>query len=132
LSELGEYVKQHTVDTGLSIKEVARRASVAFETVRQLLRGSRLPSDETLQAMAAAFPALSLAKLRDLAGQPPERVRREVPRELDLLTDEEWSVVVRVGRQILRSSGRMDQIPTADGVQPVDVTRIQALTHPNE
>lgn len=128
MTELGEYVKSHTVDTGLSMREVAKRAGVAQETVRQLLQGSRRPSDETLQAVADTFPALNLGKMRELAGRPAKLpVRREVPSELDRLTDEEWSVVLRVGRQILKSRGVLDQVAEkAESNGDGDVTRLQA------
>jgi len=116
LSELGEYIKSRTLDAAnLSIKQVAARAGIAFETARRVIQGRGNVSDNTLEALADAFPDLNLGRMRALAGrQAISPAPRTAPREFDQLTDDEWRVVVAVGRQILRSSGRLDQ-PTESG-----------------
>jgi hypothetical protein len=110
LSKLGEYVKAHTIDKDMSIRKVAAEAGLGMETVRALLTGTRkTTSDATLEALAKAFPALNLGRMRELAGRSADDPRPfEVPREWDLLTEEERRVLKAVGRQILRSSGRLD------------------------
>jgi transcriptional regulator with XRE-family HTH domain len=126
LSALGEYIKVHTIDTGMSIKKVAAQAGVAFETARRVLRGQGNVTDDTLQALADAFPALNLRHMRELAGlDASERKPFEAPREWDLLTEEERRVLKSVGRQILKSSGRLDQaVDESGGEDADDVTRI--------
>jgi transcriptional regulator with XRE-family HTH domain len=107
MTKLSDYLSERARIDGLSNRAFARRCDIAPTTANRLLAGTAKPDRETLEKVAANLPA-PLDKLLELAGIE-ERQPFLLPAEADLLEPDERRTVVRVVRQILRSSGRLDR-----------------------
>lgn len=118
MSDLSEYVAQHTIDKGMSINQFAQRAEIGFETARSLLNSTRIPKDDTLERIAAAFPEISLAELRERSGRPAPVRPFEVPPEVNLLTEEQQHVLRQVLRLLARQFLQSAQPPATGDVGP--------------
>jgi transcriptional regulator with XRE-family HTH domain len=112
MTKLSEYLSERARIDGLSNRAFARRCEIAPATANRLLAGVAKPDRETLEKVATNLPA-PLGKLLELAGIE-ERQPFVLPAEADLLEPDERRTVVRVVRQILRSSGRLDQADDED------------------
>ena len=109
MTPLSEYLSDRARLDQLSNRAFARRCNLSPTTANRLLAGIGTPDQETLEKVAAKLPA-PLDKLLELAGLGIEdRQPFTLPPEADLLTPEERRTVVRVVKQILRSSGRIDR-----------------------
>lgn len=134
VTALSEYVSGLSIDKGMSIRGLADLAGISPNAASRLVKGEGKPTDETLDRVAAKLPGASLRKMRELAGAPDQEPEPfEAPREWALLTAEERRTVLAVGRQILRSSGRLDQGFDATSDSGISgVTRIHAGEISNE
>lgn len=118
MTPLSEYLSERARLDSLSNRAFARRCNLSPTTANRLLAGTGTPDRETLEKVAEKLPA-PLDKLMELSGLgQEERQPFTLPPEADLLTPEERRTVVRVVKQILRSSGRIDrpeEAPANDG-----------------
>lgn len=125
VSALSEYVSALSVDKGMSLRQLAELTGVSVEAARRLVKGHGGTSDATLERVAAKLPGADLRRMRELAGTASATKPFEAPREFDQLTYAERRVVIGVGRQILISSGRLDQEFDETGAfDAEDVTQI--------
>lgn len=132
MSALSEYVSSLSIDKGMSIRRLAEISGVSVEAARRLVKGIGSSSDSTLEQVANALPEANLGRMRELAGRAAQETQPfEAPREWDLLTPEERRVVIAVGRQILKSSGRLDVEYDASDDETNAVTRIHASDTPS-
>lgn len=116
-TKLSEYLTERARIDGLSNRAFARRCDISPATANRLLGGIGKPDRETLQKVAAELPA-PLEMLLRLA-EIDEQLPFVLPPEADLLDAEERRTVVRVVRQILRSSGKVErssETAASDGV----------------
>lgn len=125
MSTLSEYVSGLSVDKGMSLRQLADLTGISVEAARRLTKGHAGTSDATLERVAAKLPGADLRKMRELAGTSQKKKPFVVPREFDELTYAERRVVIGVGRQILMSSGRIDQaFDDAADADDAEVTQI--------
>jgi transcriptional regulator with XRE-family HTH domain len=116
MTKLSDYLSERARIDGLSNRAFARRCNLSPTTTNRLLAGIGTPDRETLEKVAERLPA-PLEKLLELAGVDEEQPF-VLPPEANLLDKEERRTVIRVVRQILRSSGRIDrpdEAPANDG-----------------
>ena len=104
MTAIGDYLADHPRIQGLSWRAIGELVGVSYETVRQVIQGRRLPDDRTLLAFAAKLPApeKTLRKLlaQDRHGKFP------TPEEWDLFDVDERDAMLRIGDQLLVSSGK--------------------------
>lgn len=109
MTKLSDYLSERARLDKLSNRAFARRCNLSPTTANRLLAGIGTPDQETLEKVAEKLPA-PLDKLLELSGLGEEdRQPFVLPPEFDLLDKEERRTLVRVGRQFLRSSGRIDR-----------------------
>lgn len=115
MTRLSEYLSERARIDGLSNRAFARRCDIAPTTANRLLAGTAKPDRETLEKVAEKLPAPlnRLLELAELGLEDPQPFT--LPPEANLLTPEERRTVVRVVKQILRSSGRMDRPDENEG-----------------
>jgi transcriptional regulator with XRE-family HTH domain len=132
VSALSEYVSGLSIDKGMSIRGLADLTGISTMAASRLVKGIGKPTDETLERVAAKLPGASLRRMRELADRSDVKPF-EVPREFDQLTYAERRTVIQVGRQILASSGRLDQGFDSDvDEQENGVTRIHSGDNTSE
>jgi transcriptional regulator with XRE-family HTH domain len=132
VSALSEYVSGLSIDKGMSIRGLADLTGISTMAASRLVKGIGKPTDETLERVATKLPGASLRRMRELADRSDVKPF-EVPREFDQLTYAERRTVIQVGRQILASSGRLDQGFDSDvDEQENGVTRIHSGDNTSE
>lgn len=114
MSHLSRFLAQHPTVLEHSLRGLADKLSLNPETLRRALQGIGVPDDSTLRVIAAGLPGVKFERLRELA----ERDRLgpfRAPEEFDLLDHDERSTVLHVGRQLLASAGKLQQVGDVAG-----------------
>lgn len=99
-------------DLHWSSRAIARRATeaghpIGHDAVSKYMAGKRhRPSEATLQAFHAAFPALPLERLREAAGLPVEVTAADLPAEVSRLTPRQWAAVRELILSMVHPEGR--------------------------
>src|SRR5688500_2515077 len=122
VSYLAEYLQQQERLRDLPWREVGLLFGTSHETARQVVQGKRTPDDATLERIAANLPGVSLPKLRRCAEMDRSGPFR-LPKDADMLDANEREAVLTVVRQLLLSSGKVEE-PRRSWKQDSNVTRL--------
>lgn len=133
MSELSDYLNEVARERDIiGPRPFARAAGVSFSQAQRLLAGTTNPKYDTLDRIAGKL-GLSPAKLRRLAGLPPQHDPFTLPREFDRLSARQRRVVLTVGWALLESAedaedettekSRRVDADNSNGVLSVDFSR---------
>lgn len=121
---LAEYLQQQERLRDLPWREVGALFGTSHETARQVVQGKRIPDDATLERIAANVPGVSLPKLLRFA-QMDRSGPFQLPKDADMLDEDERQAVLTVVKQLLLSSGKVNA-PRPSWRRDSNVTRLPA------
>jgi transcriptional regulator with XRE-family HTH domain len=112
-----------------SYGQLAERAGVTKETVRQLALGGRVPDTDTIEKVARAL-GVDVLTVSQWANQARSvRKSYEVPREADLLTEEEQRAITALIRAIAKTR-REGEEHGSNGSTTIGTSNVRQLPPP--
>jgi ribosomal protein S13 len=107
------YIMSHLDERGITPNKFGTLVGIAKSTAKAICDGTSIPEERTLRKIAAALPALPLARLREEALKDTPF---ELPAGAELLDLDERKLVRETIRQLLKSSGKAERVqrPTTE------------------